>query len=364
MKAADIIRFLEQWAPPVLQESYDNSGLIVGDSSTEVTGIMVSLDCTEDVVEDALARGCNMVVSHHPIVFSGLKRLNGKNYVERTVMKAVRHDVLLYAIHTNLDHVPDGVNGRIAQRLGLTNTAILAPKMQMLRKLVVFVPHAHAEAVRNAMFEAGAGHIGNYDRCSFNLQGEGSFRGNEHSSGFVGKKGETHFEPETRIEVILPAHLLGKVTAAMRVAHPYEEVAHDIYALENSNQTVGAGLIGDLTEEMDALGFLKQLKTNMGTACVRHTLPHRHKVKRIAVCGGAGSFLLPMAIAQGADVLVTADFKYHQFFDADNRIIIADIGHFESEQFTVQLLAERLTDNFPTFATHLTRVRTNPVHYL
>lgn len=364
MKAADIIRFLEQWAPPALQESFDNSGLIVGHPDTEVTGIMVSLDCTEDVVEDAISRGCNLIVSHHPIVFSGLKRLNGKTYVERTVMKAVRHGVMLYAIHTNLDHVPDGVNGRIAQRLGLTGTSILAPKKGMLRKLVVFAPHTHAEAVRNALFEAGAGHIGHYDRCSFNLEGTGTFRGNEHSNGFIGERGQTHYGPETRIEVILPVHLCGRAVSAMKEAHPYEEVAYDLYALENEHQTVGAGLIGDLPQEMDALEFLRQLKATMDTGCIRYTLLHRHMVSRIAVCGGAGSFLLPEAKAKGADVLVTSDLKYHQFFDAENSIIIADIGHYESEQFTMQLLAERLTENFPIFATHLTRVRTNPVHYL
>lgn len=364
MKAKDIIHFLEKWAPPALQEGYDNSGLLVGHADTMVTGVLVSLDCTEDVVEEAISLGCNMVVSHHPIVFSGLKRLNGSTYIERTVMKAVRHDILLYAAHTNLDHVPDGVNGRIAERLGLMNTSILVPKKEMLRKLAVFVPDGHAEKVRDAMFDAGAGHIGDYDRCSFNLRGEGSFRGNERTNAFVGKKGETHFEQETRIEVILPSYLASSVISAMKAAHPYEEVAYDLFPLENRNPTTGAGLIGDLPEEVDALEFLHNLKTTMQTGCVRHTLPHRQKVRRIAVCGGSGSFLLPAARTMGADVLVTSDFKYHQFFDAENAIIIADIGHYESEQFTIQLLAERLKDKIPTFAIHLTRVRTNPVHYL
>lgn len=364
MKASEIIRLLEQWAPPALQESYDNSGLLVGSADTEVKGILTTLDCTEDVVEEAIALDCNMVVAHHPIVFSGLKRLNGKSYIERTVMKAIRHDILLYAIHTNLDHVPSGVNGHIAKRLGLVNTAILAPKNEMLYKLVVFVPNGHAEKVRTALFDAGAGAIGNYDRCSFNLRGDGSFRGNESAAPFVGKKGATHFEPETRIEVILPFYASSAVISAMKKAHPYEEVAYDLYALLNENPRVGSGIIGDLPEEVDALDFLKSLKTSMRTDCVRHTLPHRHMVRRIAVCGGAGSFLLPMAKAKNADVLVTADFKYHQFFDADNQIIIADIGHYESEQFTIELLAEMLKDNFPTFASHLARVRTNPVHYL
>jgi dinuclear metal center YbgI/SA1388 family protein len=364
MKATEIIRFLEMWAPPALQEGYDNSGLLVGSADTEVTGIITSLDCTEDVVDEAISLGCNMVVAHHPIVFGGLKRFNGSTYIERTVVKAIRHEILLYAIHTNLDHVPTGVNGRIAERLGLTNTSILAPKKDHLCKLVVFVPHNHADAVRNAMFDTGAGAIGNYDRCSYNLKGEGSFRGNDQSKPYVGAQGQTHFEPETRIEVIVPTHAAKRIIIAMKTAHPYEEVAYDLYPLRNDDQTVGAGIIGDLPQEVDAMEFLKSLKSSMRTDCVRHTLPHRHMIRRIAVCGGAGSFLLPVAKAGGADVLVTSDFKYHQFFDADNQIIIADIGHYESEQFTVELLAERLKQNFPTFAAHLTRVRTNPVHYL
>lgn len=364
MKASDIIAFLEQLAPPQLQEGYDNSGLIVGDATTYVTGVLVSLDCTEDVVEEAIHLGCNMVVSHHPIVFSGMKRLVGRTYVERTVMKAIRHDIVLYAIHTNLDNVTQGVNDRIAQRLGLQNTRILAPKKEQLLKLVTFAPTEHAVQVRDALFDAGAGAIGNYDRCSYTCSGTGSFRGNEHTDPFVGKKGEVHLEQEERIEVIMPSYLSGKVITAMKSAHPYEEVAYDLYPLLNEWSEVGYGLIGELPEEMDALQFLQGLKISMNTDCVRYTLPHKEKVKRIAVCGGSGSSLLPKAKAEKADVFITADFTYHQFFDAENNIVIADIGHFESEQFTIHLLAEKLVEYFPKFAIHLTRVRTNPVHYL
>jgi len=364
MKASAIISFLEQIAPPSLQESYDNSGLIVGHSNTEVNSVLISLDCTEDVVEEAIQLGCNMIVSHHPIVFSGLKRFNGHSYVERTVMKAIRHDILIYAIHTNLDHVLDGVNGRIAQRLGLANTRILAPKKEQLAKLVTFAPVAHAEAVRQALFDAGAGHIGNYDQCSFNISGQGTFRANDGADPFVGTIGQRHTEDETRIEVILPTFASSRIIKALKAAHPYEEVAHDLYPLLNAWEQVGAGLIGDLPEPIDALEFLHSLKTSLNTACVRYTLPHKHHVQRIALCGGSGSFLLSNAKAAKADVLITADYKYHQFFDAENTIIIADIGHYESEQFTMQLLADRLADNFPKFATHLTRVNTNPINYL
>ena len=364
MKATAIITYLEKLAPPALQESYDNSGLIVGHPDTEISSALISLDCTEDVVNEAIQLGCNMIISHHPIVFGGLKRFNGTTYVERTVMKAIQHNILLYAIHTNLDHVIDGVNSRIAEKLGLTKTKILSPKKELLQKLVTFVPSSSADVVRGAMFDAGAGHIGNYDRCSFNIDGQGTFRGLDGSNQVIGTKGETHVENETRIEVIIPAFKTSNVINALKTAHPYEEVAYYIVPLLNEWAQVGAGLIGDLPNEIDALEFLSGLKTKMNTSCVRYTLPHRHTVQRIAVCGGSGSFLLSKAIAAKADVFITADFKYHQFFDAESAVIIADIGHYESEQFTVQLLAEKLADNFPKFATHLTRVRTNPIHYL
>jgi len=364
MKAADIINFLEELAPPSLQESYDNSGLLVGDRNTEVTAVLLSLDCTEDVIDDAISKGCNLIVSHHPIVFGGFKRFNGSNYVERTIIKAIKNDVLLYAIHTNLDNVQGGVNAKIAEKLGLTDVRILQRKSGRLKKVVTFCPTSHAEAVREAMFAAGAGSIGNYDNCSFNLEGQGTFRGNDNSDPFVGERRKTHTEPEIRIETILPDFRLKAVLSAMQEAHPYEEVAFDVYPLENSWKEVGSGMIGELPVEMDALDFLRSLKTTMRTDCVRYTLPHRASVKRVAVCGGSGSFLLKDAIAQKADILITGDFKYHQFFDAENRIIIADIGHYESEQFTMELLAEKLADKFPTFAARLTRVRTNPINYL
>ena len=364
MQASEIIKYLEELAPPSLQESYDNSGLLVGDSKTEVTGIMVSLDCTEDVIDDAISQKCNLVVSHHPIVFSGLKRFNGKNYVERTVIKAIKNDVLLYAIHTNLDNVSEGVNRKIADKLGLQNTRILAPKKQLLKKIVTYCPTAHAENVRNAMFSVGAGSIGNYDQCSFNTNGTGTFCGNETTNPFVGNKGELYSEEEVRIEVVVPEFSVKNVLSAIKKAHPYEEVAFDVYAMENTWKEVGAGMIGELAAEIDALDFLKSLKTSMKTECVRYTLPHKKNVKRVAICGGAGSFLLGNALGAGADIFITGDYKYHQFFDAENRIIIADIGHYESEQFTIDLLAEKLAHKFPIFVPRFTRVKTNPINYL
>ena len=279
MQATEIIKYLEELAPPSLQESYDNSGLIVGNPNTNVTGILVSLDCTEDVIQDAISQGCNLIVSHHPIVFGGLKRFNGKNYVERTVIKAIKNDLLLYAIHTNLDNVSEGVNRKIADKLGLTNVKILQPKKQLLKKVVTYAPFAEADEVRQAMFSAGAGSIGNYDQCSFSTEGTGTFRGNEKTNPFVGKKGEMHSESEVRVEVIAPEYLVKNVLGAMKSAHPYEEVAFDIYPMDNVWNEVGSGMIGDLFEEMDALEFLKSLKSTMKTDCVRYTLPHKKERK-------------------------------------------------------------------------------------
>ncbi len=364
MRVKEVLSKLEEWAPLPLQESYDNSGLIVGDAEVEVTGILVALDCTEAVIDDAIAQNCNLIVSHHPIVFKGLKRLTGSNYVERTVIKALKNNIALYAIHTNLDNVQTGVNQRIADRLNLVNRKILAPKTAHLRKLVVFCPHQQVDAVRSAMFDAGAGSIGDYDECSFNLKGEGTFRGLEDSNAFVGEQGKRHTEPETRIEVLYAAHQEGTILTAMKTAHPYEEVAHDIYSLENTDNTVGAGMVGELEQEMDEMAFLLKLKKQMNTDCVRYTPFRGQPVKRVALCGGSGSFLLNRAKSSGADVFITGDFKYHDFFDADEQIVIADIGHYESEQFTIDLLIEYLANQFTNMSISATRVNTNPIHYL
>lgn len=360
----EVIRCIEDFAPLRYQESYDNAGLIVGDAARPVQGVLICLDSTEAVLEEAMRQGCNLIIAHHPIVFSGLKRFTGASYVERVIMGAIRNDIAIYAAHTNLDNVLAGVNARIAARIGLSNTRILVPRRGVLRKLVTFAPLADAERVRQAMFAAGAGHISRYDACSFNLDGTGTFRGGEGSNPFVGVSGEMTRVEETRIELIYPIHQEASVLQALFKAHPYEEVAYDIYNLENQHNEVGSGLIGDLPEALDAQTFLLELKRSMRAELVRHTRLLNRKVQKIAICGGSGSFLLQDARRQKADVLVTADFKYHQFFDAEDDIIIADIGHYESEQFTGELFRDLITKNFTTFAVRLTEVRTNPVHYL
>lgn len=298
-----------------------------------------------------------------PIIFGGLKKLNGSNYAERVVMKAIRNNIAIYASHTNLDNVRSGVNARICQRLGLKHTRILAPGKKLLRKLVTFCPVDKAQEVRQALFAAGAGNIGNYDACSFNAHGFGTFRGNDSTRPYVGKKGKQHREEELRIETIFPSYRETQVLDALFGSHPYEEVAYDIYQLENHNPLAGSGMVGELDKEMTENAFLKKLRSALKTKVVRHTRLLGKKVKKVAVCGGAGSFLLPDAIRSGADVFVSADFKYHEFFNADGRILVADTGHYESEQFTSHLFYEVLTKKFPTFAVHLSKINTNPVNY-
>ena len=364
MKIKEIIAALEALAPPVYQESYDNSGLLVGDANAETDKVLIALDCIEAVVEEAVSKGAGLIVAHHPIVFSGLKRLTGKNYIERTVIKAIQNNIAIYAIHTNLDNVLQGVNAKISLQLGLENLQIMDPMPARLYKLVTFIPQALSAAVTQAMFTAGAGHIGNYADCSFTLEGTGSFRAMPGTAPFVGEQGKRHYEPENRVEVIVPEHNKSAVIAAMLKAHPYEEVAYDLYKLENKNQQLGAGMVGELKEPMTETAFLQFAKDALQTDCIRHTQLLQKPVKRVALCGGSGSFLLDKAVSAGADVFITGDFKYHQFFDADGKIVIADVGHFESEQFTIDLLADYLMEKFPTFAVLKTEVNTNPIGYI
>lgn len=363
MQIKAILSQLEQWAPPSLQEKYDNARLIVGDKDLEATGALVSLDCTEEVVDEAIARGCNVVIAHHPILFGKRSSITGKDYVERALLKAIKNDVALYACHTNLDNVNTGVNAKLCEVLGILNPKTLAPKQGLMRKVVVFVPSDNLIAVREAMFSAGAGEIGNYTACSFSSTGQGTFMAGEGATPFVGEIGALHTEEEARLEVIVEEWKLGKVLRALQEAHPYEVVAYDVYTLEAGHPEVGAGMVGELEKPMDLMAFLSVLKQELGSGCVRHTARVSEQVKRIAVCGGSGSFLLENAVASGADVFVTGDYKYHEFFDADGRIVIADVGHFESEQFTSALIKDFIVQKFPNFAVHLSHFNTNPVKY-
>ena len=364
MRIQDIINVLETVAPPSLQESYDNSGLLIGDPSAIITGIMVSLDATEDVIKEAARRNCNMVVSHHPIIFSGLRRISPGDYTGRSVTAAVRNDVSVYAIHTNLDNIITGVNGKMAEILGLRNTEVLLPKQGLLKKLHTFVPVDALEQVRKALFAAGGGQIGNYSECSFTTEGTGTFTAGMGASPYVGQTGIRHYEKENRLEIIFPAYLESVMIKALIASHPYEEVAYDLVSLDNTVPSLGSGLLGDTDREMEEPEFLHLVKEKFKLNLLRHTPFTGTKVNRVALCGGAGSFLITRALAAGADVFLTADIKYHDFFEANGKLIIADIGHFESEQFTINLLFDLLREKFPNFAVLKSGLQTNPVHYL
>lgn len=363
MKLTDLINDLEKFAPLHYQESYDNCGMQIGGFSQQTKKALITLDCTEEVIDEAKKYKCDLIITHHPLIFGGLKKITGANYVERTVAKAIQNKISIYAIHTNLDNVTGGVNWKIAERLKLSNCKILSPKMNTLKKIITFCPTSHQDKVRNALFKAGGGSIGDYNECSFNSSGTGSFKPNSDAKPFVGKKGERHYEDEVKIEMVFAGHLMSKITSALFSAHPYEEVAFDILNLENTNRSVGAGLIGELATELSPRTFLKNLKTAMKCKTIRHTELLKGKIKRVALCGGSGSFLLKDAISQNADVFITGDFKYHEFFDADRKIIITDIGHYESEAFTKDLLYKRIKEKFPKFALRLSEVNTNPINY-
>ena len=350
MKIKELTNFLETIAPPNYQESYDNAGLIVGDSNSEIQGVLICLDSTEAIIDEAISKKCNVVVAHHPIVFRGMKRFNGKNYVERVVMKAIKNDVAIYAIHTNLDNVYyNGVNAKIAEKLDLQDTQILAPKGG-LKKLFTFIPTQHSDAVRTALFAAGAGDIPNFETLSYASVGAGT---HNHQGG-----------AQVKLEVTFPAVHQGAILKALHQSHPFENVPYDIISIENQNTEVGSGMIGYLKQPMSEKDFLQKVKKKMRAGCIKYTKLRRKKVSKVAVCGGAGGFLLKDAIRQNADIFITSDYKYHEFFDADGKIVIADIGHYESEQFTIELLYDIITQKFSTFAAYFTEVNTNPVNYL
>jgi dinuclear metal center YbgI/SA1388 family protein len=363
LKIKELINYLEEICPLNYQESYDNCGLLSGDKEIEITGALLCLDSTEEVLKEAVKLKCNLVIAHHPILFSGIKKITGKTYSERAIIYAIKHDLCIYAMHTNLDNIKLGVNNKIAQKIGLTNLSILSPKNDLLRKLVTFCPTHKADEVRTALFTSGAGKIGDYDECSFNAPGTGTFKAGKNTNPYVGTKGKRHYEKEERIEVLYPAHIGNKLIQALIKAHPYEAAAYDIYPLQVPHPQVGSGMIGELEKPLNEKDFLSLLKKNMKLSSIRYTPFTGKKVKKVAICGGSGSFLLPEAIHSGADAFVTADFKYHQFFDAEGKIVIADIGHYESEQFTPEIVLDILKEKFTTFAALISKTNTNPVNY-
>ncbi|MFV0604612.1 MAG: Nif3-like dinuclear metal center hexameric protein [Niabella sp.] len=360
---AAITEFLESIAPPSIQESYDNSGLLTGQHAWPCSGVLCCLDVTEAVVDDAIKNNCNLIVAHHPIIFSGLKKITGSNYVERTIIKAIKNDIAIYAIHTNLDNVIDGVNGMMAAKLGLQNISILAPQKGLLKKLFFYVPAQNAPEVMNAIFETGGGSIGNYSECSFSVNGTGTFKPNEKATPFIGQIGKREEADELKIEILFPNYLEAKIINNLKQNHPYEEVAYEVITIDNRHQYIGSGVIGELSEPISEKDFLTILKSRFQLKMLKHTRFTGNPIKKVALCGGAGSFLTKDAINLKSDIYISSDIKYHEFFEADNKILLADIGHYESEQFTIELLVTQLEQKFPNFAVLKTVVNTNPVHY-
>ena len=360
----DVINHLEELAPLAYAEDFDNVGLLVGNRTQKVSGVLVTLDTLEAVIDEAIQAKCNLIISFHPIIFKGLKKLTGKNYVERVVIKAIKHDIAIFSIHTALDNALQGVNDMICTQLELKNKRILIPQSETIKKLTTYVPKNEAETLRNALFDVGAGSIGNYSNCSFNVEGYGTFKGNENSNPTKGEKNKTHTEKETKITITYAKHQESQILQTLFKTHSYEEVAYEVTTLENKNQNIGMGMIGEFAEAMDEFRFLKHLKTKMNTECIRHSAFLNKKIKKVAILGGSGSFAINAAKTNGADAFVTADLKYHDFFTAENSILLADIGHYESEQFTKNLLVAYLTKKITNFAIILSNTNTNPVKYL
>ena len=363
MRIQDITNSIEKLAPLPYAEGFDNVGLLTGSPEDEVSGVLVTLDTIEAVVDEAIEKKCNLIVSFHPIIFSGLKKLTGSTYVERTVVKAIRNNIAVYAIHTALDNSFRGVNDMICEQLGLSKRQVLIPQQGSIKKLITYVPKNEAAIVREALFAAGAGSIGNYDHCSFNLEGLGSFKGNEDSNPSIGEKGSTHFEEETQLGVTFPKHLERKILQTLFDTHSYEEVAYEVTTLENTNQHIGIGMTGELPEAMEEEAFLKLVKEKFHTGCIRYSRLLGKPVEKVAVLGGSGSFAIEKAVRAGADIYITADLKYHDFYKAEGKLVLADIGHYESEQFTKNLLCSYLKKNFANFAVVLSNTDTNPIKY-
>jgi dinuclear metal center YbgI/SA1388 family protein len=363
MTLREIQQTLEHFAPSEYQEDYDNSGLIIGRPDDEVTGVLISLDITEEIIEEAIRGKCNLVISHHPMIFKGLKRITGTTVTERMVSMAIKNGIAIYAMHTNLDNSAMGLNHRFGSLLGLKNCRVLRPGKERLAKLVTFCPVDHAGKVRDALFEAGAGKIGNYDCCSYNLTGEGTFRASENTNPFVGEKNVLHHETETRIEVIFPRIIESKVVTSLLSTHPYEEVAYDIYPLSNPAGFTGSGMIGELDGPVTEKTFLENVKKITGLPVLRHSGLPGKKIFRVAICTVSGAFLISEAKRAGADAFLTADLKYHDFFEAEGKIIITDIGHYESERIAKDLIYDILIKKFPTFAFLISKINTNPVNY-
>ena len=364
MKIKEVFSALERFAPLPLQDGFDNAGLQIGLTDVEATGALLCLDVTESVIDQAIDLGYNIVISHHPLLFKGLKSITGKDYIEHCIIKAIKNDIVIYSAHTNLDNAYGGVNHQIADKIGLQSITALQPQENSLLKLVTFVPTDYLDTVRTALLDAGCGHIGNYDSCSFSASGEGSYRALEGANPFLGSVNKLHYEMEARLETILPSYKKSQVLKALLASHPYEEPAFEFYSLLNNNSQVGSGIVGELVIPEKDIDFLERVKKQFGVACLKHNATSDKMIRRVAICGGSGAFLIPQALGSGADAFITGEIKYHDYFGHDNKILLVDIGHYESEQFTAELFYSILHNEFPDLSIQITNINTNPIKYL
>jgi dinuclear metal center YbgI/SA1388 family protein len=364
VKVQEIITLIETVAPLSLQEEYDNAGLIIGNANMDVTGALICLDVNEQIIEEAIKLNYNLIISHHPLIFKGLKKINGKNSTENCVILAIRNNLAIYAAHTNLDNVlVNGVNAALADKLHLSKRSVLRPADKKLMKIICFVPEMHAAAVRNALCEAGAGKIGNYDSCSYNSMGYGTFKALEHANPFVGEKNKIHTENEIRMELIFHSYQKANIIRALYNAHPYEEPAFDIISLENTSDSIGSGLMGEFENEMEISDFLNLLKTSLNASLLRFSPGNSKQIRRVALCGGSGSFLIHDAISAKVDAFITGDLKYHDFTETSGKILLVDPGHFETEQFTKDIFYDIIRKKMPKFAVRISEICTNPIKY-
>jgi dinuclear metal center YbgI/SA1388 family protein len=364
MKLKEICSYLDLAVPLSFQEGYDNSGIQVGFPEKNVHSALITLDVTEAVIDEAIETGCDLIISHHPVIFNSIKRLTGRSFTEKIIIKAIQKEIAIYSAHTNLDVYSSGVSRKMAEKLTLKNIKVMSPLKGKLLKLVTYIPEMHIEKVREALFEAGAGVVGNYDKCGFAVPGTGSFRGGENTTPFIGEKGKMQYEKEIRFETILFSHLKDKVIEALIEVHPYEEVAYDLYLLENGSSEIGLGCVGHFDDSIDEMDFLKLVSSVFNAKGLRYSRLTGKQIKNVALCGGSGASLLNVAIATGADAFITSDIKYHNYFDSDSKILLVDTGHYESEKFSTEILYELINKKFPKFAVRFSEKNTNPINYL
>lgn len=363
MKLTEIIQIIEKEIPVQLQESYDNNGLQLGDANSEILKALISLDLTMDVLIEAKSENCNLIITHHPPIFSAVKTIESNDVLGAMIYFAIKNDIAIYSMHTSFDKYKYGVSYALAEKLLIKNIKVLSPEKNVLRKLITFCPKIQSEALRKALFSAGAGHIGEYDSCSFNTIGEGTFRALEKANPFVGAKGDLHIEQEVKIETIFPFWKQNAVIKALLAHHPYEEVAYDIYLLENRLENSGLGMLGNLEKELEKEDFLSFVKGKLKIESLRFNNSFKGKIKKLALCGGAGSSLIREAISSGADAYITADLKYHEFQAASSDILLIDAGHYETEIFALNAIKSLLSEKLPKFATRISETKTNFVSY-